>query len=91
MKTIFEDVLALANNDEYKRIRQLVDDFTEMFNSESSFRPTTQADKSDNGVVESRPSHGATIALAGGYDEAERKVIMSQAVESLFTRRIHID
>ena len=78
MKTIFEGALALANNDEYKRIRRLVDHFTESFNSESSFRPTTQADKSDNGVVESRPSYGATIALAGGDDEAERKGLMAR-------------
>ena len=91
MKTIFEGALALANDDEYKRIRRLVDEFTESFNSESSFRPTTRADKSDNGVVESRPSYGETIALEGEDAEVKLKALMTRTMKSLYARRINLD
>lgn len=88
VQVIFENVLFLADDTEYKRIRQLINQFSADFERDAPIRPTTETDKPQhNNVVTDKP--GSIATLSWSKNDLDTQTLIQQAVESFLADRFN--
>ena len=89
MRVLFEQVLSLADNTEYKRISHLINEFGVDFDRNAPIRPTADADTHKHGnVVTDKPSNNTATLSWGKYD-LDTQALIQQAVESFLADRFN--
>lgn len=89
MRVLFEQVLSLADDTEYKRISRLINEFGLDFDRDAPIRPTTETDthKHDNVVTDNFSNPTATLSWSDYSLDAQ--ALIQQAVESFLADRFN--
>lgn len=86
MRVLFEQVLSLADDTEYKRIRQLITEFSADFDRDAPIRPTADADTHKHDVDTDKPSN-TTATLSWSDYTLDTQSLLQNAVEAFLADR----